>query len=450
MPNFLVSNNFYQGTSNACIVDLTPPAFAGVNFLDVESRGQIRAGWAVATDPTAPIRYEIYIKASTATGLFNTANIIAVSPNLQYDIFNLPDGSFLQNGVTYFVGVRAIDGVNNRDNNTVSMSVISTGILTAIDVYESKAAFSTNDSYDFVVTAWATKNSSRAKAPGAVMGPASYQVFNKLGVAVAGATASVGSPNAEGLYIFAPVAVALSTTNTHYEIRITVNIDGEDRVNFQRIEEATYTYQLNGTVDINYSGQLVGSFWAEGNDGVVNLNLGTATWKLYTANGTFTGVQSPSPITADVNGFFAVPAFTFPTPLDPTTGFIVRVDTTVANQPISRNIIVGDDPMSFAAQAIFSINASNQFEATFWALRNDEMSPTATLGTASYIVYDKTGVAVAGLTQSGITADAQGYYHITPVSAVLLTDLTHYKAKVTMTIQGQVHSSTHGFTLLGN
>lgn len=450
MANILINNNFYQGTTSACIVDLTPPTFAGVNFLDVESRGQIRVGWPVATDPTAPVRYEIYIQASTATGLFNTANITGITDKLQYDIYNLADGSFLQNGTTYYVGVRAFDGVGNRETNTVSMSVISTGILTAIDVYEAKAAFSTDSSNNFVVTAWATKDSSRAKAPTAVMGPASYQVFDKLGSPVAGATGSSASPNSEGLYIFSPVAVVISTSNTHYELRVTVNVDGEDRTNFQRIDEASNSFTMNGVADINYSGQLTGSFWIEDDSGVVTTTLGTATWKLYTASGVYTGIQSPSPITADVNGFFVVPNFTFPVPLDTTLGYVFRADTTVAGQPISKNIITANDPMSFATQAVFSINASNQLEATFWALRNDEMPPLAILGTASYTVYDKSGIAVAGLTESGLTANAQGYYHITPVSAALLTDLTHYKVKVTMTLQGQLHSSTHGFTLLGN
>jgi hypothetical protein len=36
------------------------------------------------------------------------------------------------------------------------------------------------------------------------------------------------------------------------------------------------------------------------------------------------------------------------------------------------------------------------------------------------------------------------------VSAALLTDLTHYKARITISIQGQDRSNTHGFTLLGN
>src|SRR5574343_249219 len=162
MPNILIGNNFYQGTSQACIIDLTPPTFAGINFLDVESRGQIRAGWSAATDATPPIRYEVYIKASTSSGLFNTSNVIAVTPNLQYDIFTLPDGSFLQNGVTYYVGVRAIDGVNNRDSNIISMNVISTGVLTSIDVYETHASWSIDNSNQFRVTLWADKNESLA------------------------------------------------------------------------------------------------------------------------------------------------------------------------------------------------------------------------------------------------------------------------------------------------
>jgi len=179
MPNILINNNFYQGTSQACIVDLTPPTFAGITFLDVESRGQIRAGWSAATDATAPIRYEVYIKASTVTGLFNTTNIIAVTPNLQYDIFTMPDGSFLVNGATYYVGVRAIDGVNNRDSNVVSMSVISTGVLTSIDVYETHASWSIDNLNQFRITMWADKNESLAIAPNGILGTASYQVYDE-------------------------------------------------------------------------------------------------------------------------------------------------------------------------------------------------------------------------------------------------------------------------------
>jgi len=134
MSDIFVSDDFYMSTSQACVVDLTPPTFSGINFLDVESRGQIRAGWSVATDPDTPIRYEIYIKASNSIGLFNTANITAITDKLQFDIFTLPDGSFLVNGITYYVGVRAVDALGNRDANTVSLNVISTGVLTRMNL----------------------------------------------------------------------------------------------------------------------------------------------------------------------------------------------------------------------------------------------------------------------------------------------------------------------------
>src|SRR5574343_457227 len=176
MPNILIGNNFYQGTSQACIIDLTPPTFAGINFLDVESRGQIRAGWSAATDATPPIRYEVYIKASTSSGLFNTSNVIAVTPNLQYDIFTLPDGSFLQNGTTYYVGVRAIDGVNNRDNNIVNLSVISTGVMVSADEYNAEGAFAINKNNQLQGTLWCLKNSTLATSLNSVLGLASYQI----------------------------------------------------------------------------------------------------------------------------------------------------------------------------------------------------------------------------------------------------------------------------------
>ena len=277
MANILISDNFYQGTSDACIVDLTPPVFAGITSLDVESRGQIRAGWSVATDPTAPIRYEVYIQATTSVGLFNFANIIALTPNLQYDIFTLPDGSFLQNGVTYFVGVRAIDGVNNRDSNLVSQSVISTGVLTSIDMYECKAMHSINDSNQFNLTMWANKNDSIAIAPDAILGLASYQVYDKSGNAVVGMSGSGISANAQGLYVAAAVSSLLDETSEHYEIKVTIQIDGEDRINFIPISEGIEVYEINGTSSLDNDNNLVGSFWVSENSEIVTSGLSTGS-----------------------------------------------------------------------------------------------------------------------------------------------------------------------------
>lgn len=447
--DILFGDDFYMGTLSACIADLSPPTFAGISFLDVESRGQIRAGWSAATDPTPPIRYEVYIQPTTSVGLFSTANITAITPNLQVDIFTMPDGSFLVNGTTYYVGVRALDGVSNRDANLVSMSVISTGILTSIDVYEASGAWSTDSGNQFQVTAWATKNSSRAKAPNEVMGAASYQIFDSAGIAIGGLSGSVGSPNAEGLYVFSAVVATPPTIHNHCQIRITVSVDGEDRTNFLRINEDPHVYSMDGTADILPTGELVGSFWVRSVTGVITTNLGTGSWDLYTADGTYTGIGGTG-LTANADGFFIVPPFTFPGPLDETQDFIVKAQATVAGESINTFIVLEGDPRTYDPRAIFSINGANQLQATFWAVRSEQQAPASILGTASYTVYDSAGVAVSGLTQTGITADGNGYYHITPVSAALLTDLTHYKVKVTMELQGQERTSTHGFTLLGN
>lgn len=449
MPNILIGNNFYQGTSQACIIDLTPPTFAGINFLDVESRGQIRAGWSAATDATAPIRYEVYIKASTATGLFNTSNIVAVTPNLQFDIFSLPDGSFLQNGVTYYVGIRAVDGVNNRDSNLVSMSVISTGILTSIDVYECRASWSVDDLKQFRITLWADKNNGLAKSPGAVLGTASYQVFDKLGAAVVGMSGSGINANSEGLFIAPAVASTLDEDSEHYQIRATISIDGENRTNFIRLEAGNDRFEVNGTGGIDDNNNLIGSFWVTNNEKIVTTELGTGSYQVYEADGTPILGFSESGITADVNGFFAVTPIPLPPSLSNTEPYIVRYTIVVHGEARSHNVIFSPGTTTYTCHSTFSINASNQLEATFWTTINDQLSDPNLLGTAAYQVYDKLGVAVPGLNQSGIVADVNGFYHITPVSAVLITDLTHYTVKITINIAGSDRVVAKGFSLLG-
>lgn len=449
MANFLVGNNFYQGTSQACIVDLTPPTFAGITFLDVESRGQIRAGWSAAIDATTPIRYEVYIKAATATGLFNTTNIIAVTPNLQYDIFTLPDGSFLVNGATYYIGVRAIDGVNNRNSNTVSMSVISTGVLTAIDVYETKAAWSIDNTNQFNITMWANKNDSQAVAPTAVLGTASYQVFTKGGVAIIGMSGSGITPNSEGLYVATPVANLLNADDNHYEVKVTILVDSEARTNFIPVEENPETFNINGTVSLDSSNTLIGSFWVTQSEKVVETSLGTGSYEVYDSGGNLVIGLSETGIVANSDGFFSVTPFALPGSVDTTVNYIARVTLTVNGLTKSTNIVINATPADYSVAAVFSINALNQLQATFWGTLNSKLVDPTQVTTASYTVYDKSGVAVVGLTQSGITPDPQGLFHTTPVAATLLADLTHYSVKVTINVAGQARTAIKAFTLLG-
>jgi len=75
---------------------------------------------------------------------------------------------------------------------------------------------------------------------------------------------------------------------------------------------------------------------------------------------------------------------------------------------------------------------------------------TTGLGVANYTVYDASGNTVSGLTQSGIIADINGRFAITPTSAALLTDLTHYTVKIGIVHDGTEHVAYKGFTLLGN
>lgn len=447
MANFLVENNFYQGTSEACISDLTPPTFAGITFLDVESRGQIRAGWSAASDPTPPIRYEVYIKASTATGLFNTTNIVAVTPNLQYDIFTLPDGSFLANGTTYYVGIRAIDGVNNRDNNTVSMSVISTGVLTSIDVYESFGAFAINSSNQLQGTLWANKNDSLAKSPNGVLGTASYQIYDKTGAAVVGMTQSGISANSEGQYIITAVSSTLSESLDHYVVRVSVIVDGEARTNYVPLIQPKPEYELDGLFFVDKNGQFDGSFWATANEIFKTSGLGSASYQVYDKNGDPVVGMSATGLTADVNGIYKITAISSLLGED-VPGFSVKLTATIDGISRSKMVVFDSKLADFEPKAQFSINALNQLQATFWLAHGSNVV-TSGLGTANYTVYDAAGNAVSGLNQTGITADVNGRYAITPVLATLLTDLTHYSVKIGIVAHGIERVAYKGFTLLG-
>ena len=451
MADIFVSDNFYQGTTQACIVDLMPPTFAGIASVSVQSRGQIRATWAAASDPTPPIRYEVYIQVSTPTGLFNTANIVAITDKLQYDTFTLPDGSFLVNGATYFLGVRAIDGVSNRDSNLVSLSVISTGVSVNADKYGAEGAFAINSSNQFQGTIWALKNSVLALSSNSVLGTASYEIYDKTGVLVSGMSQSGISADANGQYKITPVASTLSKSLDHYMVKVTVNVDGANRSDYVPLIQPIPEYEIGGAFSLNNSNQLTATFWVSADEQIVSnpARLGTASYQIYDRNGTLVSGISESGIAADANGQYKI------TPVVSTltsdlSFYVVRVVITVDGVARSEYLpILGKIP-SYEAKGQFSINALNQFQATLWATVDGIVKTGASLGVASYTVYDYTGVPVAGLTQSGIIADANGRFQTTPVSASLLTDLTHYSVKLAIVVDGIERVSYRGFTLLGN
>ena len=434
---------FTHKVSNAAITDLTPPTFAGISSLSVQTRGQIRAVWLAATDASTPIRYEVYIQASTATGLFNVANIISITSNLQYDTFTLPDGSFLQNGTTYYVGVRAIDAVSNRDSNTVSLSVISTGVTVFADSYNTEGAFAINSSNQLQGTLWCLKNSQLATSSNAVMGTASYQIYDKTGTAVVGMSQSGITADSNGQYKITAVASTLAGSLDHYMVKVTANVDGADRVDYVPLIQKVPEYEILGAFSINTSNQLNATFWATADhEAVTNVaRLGTASYQVYDKTGAAVSGMSGSGITADSNGLFNI------TPVASTltydlAHYSVKVSITVDN--VLRNNflpIIGKVP-TYEVSGAFSVNSSNQLQGTIWATKDEllAVSPTAVLGTASYTVYDKAGSAVAGMTESGISSDANGQFKITPVASTLDLTVNHYVIKISVTVDGVVRS----------
>jgi hypothetical protein len=117
-----------QLVSAACILDTTPPTFAGITGLVANANGSLTASWTAATDSASPIRYEIYIQALTATGLFVDGNVGNITYQTSHTIFIDAFDAELVAGITYYVGIRAIDAVGNENTSTVSMSAVSTGV----------------------------------------------------------------------------------------------------------------------------------------------------------------------------------------------------------------------------------------------------------------------------------------------------------------------------------
>ena len=311
-------------------IDGIAPTFAGIASLTIGAIGQLTASWLTASDPSTPIRYEVYVKAGNSTNLFNLSNITLVTTQLQTDIFSLPNSDYIQPN-TYYVGVRATDFYGNRDSNVVILSITTTGIR-GVDYANIMGSFIVDISNNLVASFWAT-DTSVATPPR--LGTASYVIYDKTGALVPGMSQSGIVADASGFFKITPVASTLDFNNNFYVAKVSTSIGGTSVVQ---------------NVPVNY----------------------------------YTSCHSYEP------------------------------------------------------RGGFSINASNQLQGSLWMTSNGE-HVTSGLGTASYTIYDKDSVSV-GITQSGITADAQGFFKITPVSASAILDLTHYVVKVTITYNSQVHN----------
>jgi hypothetical protein len=207
VANQLVTGGAKQRSSQACIIDLTLPTFAGISFLNVGVLGQLQVQWLAATDPALPIRYEIYVQANTATNLFNLTNIALVTEALNADVFALASGQLIQAATQYFVGVRAIDGVGNRDINSVSLSQISPGI-TGANLATISGIFSINETNQLIGSFWVT-DSIGVISSALRLGTASYVIYDKNGNLVPGMAQSGIVADAQGFFKISAVASVL-------------------------------------------------------------------------------------------------------------------------------------------------------------------------------------------------------------------------------------------------
>ena len=340
-PNQLVTGGTLQPTSQACISDFTPPTFSGITFLGRDSLGQFTVSWSSAVDATLPIRYEVYIQALTSFNLFDVANIALITPQLSCDLFALADSTLLQSGVLYHVGVRAVDAVGNRDNNTTSMSQISVGIA-GITFATVSGIFAIDENNNLIGSFWASDSLGTIENP-LRLGAGSYVLYDKNGNLVPGMSQTGITPDSEGFYEIAPIPSILDLEHNFYAAKTTVVVDG-----------IPVTYTL--------------------------------------------------PVTYGLSSL-----------------------------PI------------YEPRAVFSINPLNQLEGTIWVTRNGERL-TSAIGTAAFTIYDKDRNPV-GISQSGLTANGNGYYKTTAVSAATLAALTHYTVSIQVTANGELRSGAVGLTI---
>jgi hypothetical protein len=141
MAGAIAFTEMQQETPQACLVDLTPPTGGAVSGVALNPDGSIRVQWPAAADVSEPIRYNVFMKLGTATGLFDDENIIGCVKGLFLDIYRQVDGQPLQLGETYHFGVRAEDALGNVNQNTTSLSIVASGLQVQALVSQILATF---------------------------------------------------------------------------------------------------------------------------------------------------------------------------------------------------------------------------------------------------------------------------------------------------------------------
>lgn len=136
-----MSSTYFTGEmeltpTQACIVDTTPPTFAGVQSVTPQNSGALLVQWPAAVGTPAPLEYKVHIGLGVVPAATLFASIPVVNVNtLQALVFTLNDqATYLVKDQVYTVGVRAEDGLGNTETNMVTLqaTAIASGNVATI------------------------------------------------------------------------------------------------------------------------------------------------------------------------------------------------------------------------------------------------------------------------------------------------------------------------------
>lgn len=104
------------------------------------------------------------------------------------------------------------------------------------------------------------------------------------------------------------------------------------------------------------------------------------------------------------------------------------------NSYFSGSSVVGETAEIYEARCGASID-SNLLYLNFF-LHVNGVQVKSGLGDAEYRVFNRSGAVVGGLSETGLSANAEGIFTASAVSAASLMDLNHYLVEVTISYGG--------------
>jgi len=121
-----------QSTPTSATIVNTPPTFAGIAGVTPNVNGSLAVSWLAASSTKNPVKYAVYcaLGSVTAAALFGGPNLVSYAPDtaLGSSIWTLGDQTtFLVRGLTYTVGVKAVDAIGIVDLNMVILTSVATG-----------------------------------------------------------------------------------------------------------------------------------------------------------------------------------------------------------------------------------------------------------------------------------------------------------------------------------